>query len=153
SGGNGISITISDDNIRGATGKGINLSASTTGAYTATVQNDTITSTGIGVSTTTNAAGTVTVTSSTNMISSAANAFDARTAAGAGALRLVVDSNSVPAGGSGIVIDGSAAGTTTITSFANNAVNGNTVGSGILVTSAPFDATAGGAFQIVSAGT
>jgi len=153
SGANGINVTISNDNVRGATGKGVNLSASTTGAYTATVQNDTVTSTGNGVSATTNAAGTVTVTSSTNTISSAANAFDARTAAGAGALVLDVDNNSVTAGGSGIVIDGSVAGTTTITNFANNAVSGNTVGSGILVTSAKFDAVPGGTFQTVSGGT
>jgi large repetitive protein len=153
SGGNGMIVTISDDNVRGATGKGINLSSSTTAPYTVTVQNDTVTSTGNGVSATTNAAGTVTVTSSGNTISSAANALDARTAAGAGALRLAFDNNTVQGGGSGIVIDGSVAGTTTITSFANNAVSGNTVGSGILVTTATFDQTPGGAFQTVSGGT
>jgi len=152
-GANGMNITISNDNIRGATGKGINLSASTTGAYTATVQNDTVTSTGIGVSTTTNAAGTVTVTSSTNTISSAANALDARTAAGAGSLVLSVHDNTVQSGASGIVIDGSAAGTTTITNFANNAVSGSTVGSGILVTSAKFDNVPGGSFDQVSGGS
>ncbi|HEV7509691.1 MAG TPA: IPTL-CTERM sorting domain-containing protein [Thermoanaerobaculia bacterium] len=151
-GANTVSITVSDDTVRGATAKGINLNSGTTGTYTATVQNDTITSTGNGVSATTNAAGTVTVTSSGNTISSAANALDARTAAGAGALQLGFDNNTVQGGGSGIVVDGSAAGTTTITGFANNAVSGNTVGSGILVTTAIFDQTAGGTFQPVSGG-
>ncbi|HEX3528831.1 MAG TPA: Ig-like domain-containing protein [Thermoanaerobaculia bacterium] len=151
-GANAVIITISDDNVRGATGKGINLTASTMGTYTATVQNDTITATGIGVSTTTNANGTVAVISSTNTISSAANAFDARTAAGAGQLVLSVHDNTVQSGASGIVIDGSVAGTTTITGFANNAVSGNTVGSGILVTSAKFDAVPGGSFDQVSGG-
>ncbi len=152
-GANMVSVTISDDNIRGATGKGINFAASTTATYTATVQNDTVTSTRNGVSVTTNAAGTVTLTASTNTISSAANALDARTAAGAAALRLAIDSEAVTAAGSGIVVDGSAAGTTTITSFANNGVSGNTVGSGVLVTSAIFDATPSGTFQTVSGGT
>ena len=107
---------------------------------------------GIKISTSTGTAASATVN---NVIvnSAAQNGIDARTAAGAGSLVLDIDNNSVTATGSGIVIDGSVAGTTTITGFANNAVSGNTVGSGILVTSAKFDAVPGGVFDAVSGGT
>jgi hypothetical protein len=101
-----------------------------------------------------NAIGTATVTASNNMITSTAgNAFDARTLAGAGALRVALDSSNVAAAGNGIVIDGSAAGTMTITSFSGNVVDGSTAGAGINVTRATFDATPSGTFQTVSGGT
>jgi hypothetical protein len=59
----------------------------------------------------------------------------------------------VASGGTGILVDGSGGGTTTVTGFANNAVSGTTIGTGISVNAATFDATPGGAFQTVSGGT
>jgi hypothetical protein len=53
SGANLVGITITNNNIRGATAEGIDLNAASTGAFTATVSNDTVTSTGIGISATT----------------------------------------------------------------------------------------------------
>ena len=153
SGANTVGITISDNNIRGATSEGIDLNSGSTAAFSATIQNNTITSTGSGIDTRVTASGTATVTASSNMISSGGNAFDARTQAGASALRVSLDSNNVAASGTGIVIDGSAAGTTTVTSFSSNTVDGSTAGTGISVTSATFDGTPGGTFQTVSGGT
>jgi hypothetical protein len=153
SGANLVGVTISDNNVRGATSEGIDLNAGSTATFTVTTQNNTVTSTGNGIDTRVTAAGTTTVTVSNTTISSAANAFDARTQAGASALRVAFDNSTVTAGGTGVLIDGSAAGTTTITGFVNNAVSGNTVGTGIAITSATFDQTAGGTFDLVSGGT
>jgi hypothetical protein len=67
---------------------------------------------------------------------------------------VAIDNTVVQAGGSGIVIDGSAAGTTTITGFANNAVSGNHGRNGISVTSATFDSAVGtAAYDQVGGGT
>ncbi|HEV7670787.1 MAG TPA: Ig-like domain-containing protein [Thermoanaerobaculia bacterium] len=154
SGGNTVGITISNNNVRGATAEGIDLNAGATAAFSATVQSNTVTSAGNGIDTRVNASGTATVTTSSNMITSTAgNAFDARTLAGASALRVVLDDSNVAAAGNGIVIDGSAAGTTTITGFANNVVDGSTVGTGISITSAIFDGAAGAPFTAVNGGT
>ncbi len=124
-----LTITVSDDNIRGATGKGINLGAgSAGGTFTATVQNDTVTAAGNGI--------------------------DARSTA-AGALVLTLNNNTgITSGANGINVDGSGGGTTTITGFANNSVSGSTVGTGIAVTSAKFDSVPGTtAYETVSGGT
>jgi hypothetical protein len=145
--------TISDNVITGSGQQGIRVAAGGTGGTTVTVQNNTISATGNGIEVRTSSTGAAAITASTNTITSAANGFDARTQAGAGAFSVAFDNSTVTAGGNGIVIDGSAAGTTTVVGFANNAVNGNTAGSGIVVTSATFDATAGGTFQVVSGGS
>jgi hypothetical protein len=153
SGANTVGITISNNNFRGSTAEGIDLNAGGTAAFTATIQSNTITSAGNGIDTRVSATGTTTVMASNNMITSTAgNAFDARTLAGASALRVSLDSMNVAAAGTGILIDGSAAGTTTITSFSGNTVDGATVGTGISITSAIFDGTPGGTFQPFTAG-
>ncbi len=154
SGGNTVGITINDNNVRGATAEGIDLNAGATAAFSATVQNNTVTAAGNGIDTRVSSTGTTTVTASSNMITSTGgNAFDARTLAGASALRVALDSSNVAAAGTGILIDGSVAGTTTITGFANNVVDGSTVGTGISITSATFDAnTTTAGFQQVSGG-
>jgi hypothetical protein len=149
-----VGVTIANDNIRGATAQGINLNQSSTGAFSATVSATTIASTNNGIQGRTNTAGTMTITASTNTITvSAGNGVDIRTLAGASALNIALDSEGVTASGSGIVIDGSAAGTTTITSFLSNSISGNTGGAGISVTSATFDATPGNPFNVVSGGS
>jgi hypothetical protein len=154
SGGNQIGVTISDDNIRGATAEGIDLNAGSNSAFTATVSNNTITSIGNGIDARVSGTGTMTVTAATDTITTTGgNSFDARTVAGATALRVALDNANVTASGNGIVVDGSAAGTTTITSFGNNAVNGNTGGTGISVTSATFDGTAGAPYNQIAGGT
>jgi VCBS repeat-containing protein len=122
-------LTIRDNTIRAAGVEGIdvNLNAGTTGTLPMDVQNNSFTSTG--------------------------NGFDARTTAGA--LQLNFSNNSgIQSNGTGVLIDGSAGGSITITGFANNSVNGNTGGTGVSVTSATFDSAPGTAgFQLVSAGS
>jgi len=125
SGANLVDVTISDNAVSGAGLEGIDLNAGSTGAFTATINNNDIAATG--------------------------NGFDARTSA-ATTLTLSFTNNAVVSNANGVVIDGSGGGTTTITGFANNGVSGNTVGTGISVTSARFDATPGGAYQQVSGG-
>ncbi len=131
-------LTISDNEIRnaGAEGVDINLNAGTSGT--------------LAINFTTNSwnlAGTHN-----------GNSFDARTAAAAANLRLNFSNNAniltTNAAASGVFVDGSGGGTLTITGFANNSVHQNTVGSGISITSAKFDANAGtAAYDQVSGGT
>jgi hypothetical protein len=146
-------VTIASNNIRGAGTQGINLNQSSTGAFDATITATSITSVGNGIQGRTNTAGTMTITTSANTITtSAGNGVDIRTLAGASALRIALDSEGVTASGTGILIDGSAAGTTTITSFLSNSISGNTGGTGISVTTAIFDATPGNPFNVISGG-
>ncbi|MEA2602915.1 MAG: hypothetical protein QOF89_3907 [Acidobacteriota bacterium] len=134
-GANIVNVTIGDNNATStsATGlNGISLSEGGTGAFTAALGNNAIATTGAATG----------------------NAFDARTTAGAGTLTIDFNNNAVVSNASGIVIDGSAGGTTFIKGFANNAVSGNTVGTGISITSAKLDANPGTvAFEQVSGGT
>jgi hypothetical protein len=125
SGANSGGATITDNVITGSGQQGIKIAAGGTGGTTVTIQNNAVTATG--------------------------NAIDARTTAGATVLDL--DGETVTSAANGIFIDGSGGGTTTIIGFANNVVSGNTVVSGIVVTSATFDATPGGTFQPIAAGS
>jgi Bacterial Ig domain/Bacterial cadherin-like domain/Cadherin-like len=125
-GANNAGVTIQDVTVAGASLEGIDVNSGTTGTTTVAVTNSGLTSTG--------------------------NGFDARSTA-AGALRIDFSNNTSLSNASGVVIDGSGGGTTTITGFANNVVNPNTVGTGISVTSAIFDATTAAGFQTVSGGT
>ncbi len=126
-GANTVSVTIASNLVRGAGLEGIDLNAGSTGLFTATVQGNDITSAGTG--------------------------FDARRTV-AGTLRVDFSGNTVlSTGGAGIVIDGSGGGATTVTGFADNSVNGNTLGLGIQVNAATFDATPGGTIDTVSGGT
>ena len=124
-GANTVSVTISDNTVRGAGTEGIDLNAGSTGLFSATVQTNTIAATG--------------------------NGFDARRTA-AGALQVAFNTNTVVSGATAIVIDGSGGGTTTITGFNGNTVSGNTAGAGIVVTTAVFDSTPGGSFDQVAGG-
>ncbi len=126
SGANIVGVTISDNAVSGAGLEGFDLNAGSTGAFTATLDNNDIAATG--------------------------NGFDARTSA-ATTLTLGFTNNVVVSNANGILIDGSGGGTTTIIGFANNGVSGNTVGTGISITNAKFDATPGGGYQTVSGGT
>ena len=130
-------LSIQDNVVRGAGAEGIdiNLNAGTTGTLTLNVTGNTW-----------DLAGTHT-----------GNGFDARTAAAAANLRLNFSNNtsilSTGAGASGVFIDGSGGGTLTITGFANNSVHQNTVGNGMLITSAKFDSNAAtAAYDQVSGG-
>mgnify|MGYP003770106149 CR=1 FL=1 len=153
SGANTVGVTISGDNIRGAGSEGIDLNAGSSGAFSVTVQNNTLTSTGNGIDLRTTAAGTATLTAAGNTISASANGIDARTQGAGQTLRVALDNTTISNAATGIVIDGSAGGTTTVTSFQNNAVGANATGTGVQVTSATFDQTPGGTFQTVNAGT
>jgi Putative Ig domain. len=147
-------VTIAGNNVRGAGTQGINLNQSSTAAFDATITGTSITSVGNGIQGRTNTAGTMTITTSANTIAvSAGNGVDIRTVAGASALHIALDSEGVTASANGILIDGSAAGTTTITSFLSNSINGNTGGTGISVNTATFDATPGNPFNAVSGGS
>ena len=72
---------------------------------------------------------------------------------GSGATSLSLNNNTAVSNGTGIDIQETGTGALTITGFANNAVLGNNLGTGILVTNAKFDATAGGSYDFVSGGT
>ncbi|HKI04918.1 MAG TPA: Ig-like domain-containing protein [Thermoanaerobaculia bacterium] len=127
SGANSVSITISDNDVRGAGLEGIDLNAGSTGTFAATLNNNSLAATG--------------------------NAFDARTSAGSGTLTIDFSNQVVVSNATGILIDGSVGGGTRIIGFANNAVSLNNVGTGISITSATFDVTPGGSYQPVSGGT
>jgi hypothetical protein len=58
----------------------------------------------------------------------------------------------VLANGSGVVVDGAAGGSVVVTGFGGNTVSPATVGDGVLVRTAIFDAVPGGAFDPVPAG-
>ncbi len=129
-------LTISDNEIRGAGAEGvdINLNAGTTGTLAIDFTNNTW-----------DLAGTHT-----------GNGFDARTAAAAANLRVNFSNNTnvLSTGASAVVIDGSGGGSLIITGFANNSVHQNTAGSGMLITSAKFDSNAAtAAYDQVSGGT
>ncbi len=126
SGANLVGVTVSDDTVSSAGLNAVNLSQGSTGAFSATLENDDL--------------------------AAAGNAFDARTTAASGALTLAFNDNAVVSGATGVFVDGSAGGTVTITGLADNGVSQNTVGTGIGVTSATFDATPGGSYQTVSGG-
>jgi hypothetical protein len=125
-GANLVGVTISDNDIPSAGAEGIDLNAGSTGAFTATLSNNAIAATG--------------------------NGFDARTSVNT-ALTIAFSNNAVVSNANAILIDGSVGGgTTTITGFSNNAVSGNTGGTGISINTAKFDAVAGGVFDLVSGG-
>jgi VCBS repeat-containing protein len=126
SGTNAVGVTISSNTIRGAGQEGIDLNDGSTGLFTATVQANTIAATG--------------------------NGFDARTTVAGAQLRLDFSTNTAVSNANAVVIDGSGGGTTTITGFNSNAVNGNTGGTGIAVNAATFDAIPSGTLNQVSAG-
>ncbi|HEX4961739.1 MAG TPA: IPTL-CTERM sorting domain-containing protein [Thermoanaerobaculia bacterium] len=130
------SLLIKDNIVRsaGAEGMDISLNAGTSGTLTLDVQ---------GNSWTTTAASHV------------GNAFDARTAAAGAALRLSFSNNtSITSSATGVFVDSSGGGSITITGFANNTVHQNTLGTGISITGAKFDANPGTvAYDQVSGGT
>jgi hypothetical protein len=116
-------VTIHDNVITGAGQEGILVNGNTASGTTVSVDNTPITSTG--------------------------NAFDA---SGTGLTSVSYTNGTVNSGGSGVRVNG-AGGTMTITGLSNVTVDGNTVGTGISVTSATFDAVAGGSFNTVNGGT
>jgi hypothetical protein len=125
-GANNVSITVSDNDVHGAGLEGVDLNAGSTGAFAAVLSNNALAATG--------------------------NAFDARTSS-AGTMTIDFHDNAVVSNATGILIDGSGGGTTYIKGFANNAVSGNTAGTGLSIASAIFDSTPGASYQTVSGGT
>ena len=73
-------------------------------------------------------------------------------AGGSGAMTLAISNNSITGNASGMTLVRTA-GTMTITEFSTNAISGNTVGTGIIVNGAIFDATPGNPISVVSGGT
>jgi hypothetical protein len=165
SGGDGVTVAAGAGSLTGIFIKGLSvagtanaLSLSSGGASTLTATIDNVVvnnaSANNGIKIAAASSGTSTVTVQNSSVSAATqNGIDARTAAGAGTLLLNINNNNVTATGNGILIDGSVAGTTTITGFANNSVGGNTGATGISVNSAIFDATPGVPFNTVFGGT
>lgn len=126
-------LTIADNLFAGATAEGIdvNLFAGTTGTLTLAITGNSW-----------NTAGTHT-----------GNAVDIVRSGGTLRLNLSTNTN-ITSGAGGVVIDGGAAANTTIIGFSGNSVHGNTVGTGISISNAMFDANTGIAgFQPVAAGT
>ncbi len=164
SGGDGVTVAATAASLTGVfikgfsiagTANGINLNSSGANTLTATVDNVVITNAtannGIkiaGASTTTT---TATVQNST-VSAATQNGIDAQQTS-AGNLVLSINNDNVTATGTGINVNGTGSTSTSITNFANNNINGNTGGSGIVVTSATFDAVPGTvAFDVVSGG-
>ena len=100
------------------------------------------------VAVSTNTAGTTTI--SNNTIRSAGTQ-GINIDVSAGAVDLNINNNAVTSTGNGIDIN-QTGGTATINAFADNSINGNTGGSGVVVTNATFDATTGGGINVVNAG-
>jgi hypothetical protein len=123
------SLTISENTIGGAGTEGIdvNMNAGTTGTLALTIANNQW-----------NTGGTHTGT-----------AIDVARTAGTLNLDISNNSNVLSTGGTAINVNGAV----TITGFGNNTVHQNTVGAGVTITNATFDATPTGAFQTVAGGT
>ncbi|HWS90884.1 MAG TPA: Ig-like domain-containing protein [Pyrinomonadaceae bacterium] len=124
---NNAGVTIANNSVTGAGQQGVEVNAGGSGGTTVDVQNNTLAAVG--------------------------NAFDA--ASTAGALTVVFSNNSgiTSSTASGVVIDGSGGGTTTIAGFTDNTVAGTTAVNGISITSALFDSTPGGNYNQLNAGT
>ena len=73
--------------------------------------------------------------------------------AGTGATVLAFHDNNLTSTGTALNVQETGTGTVTITAFDDNVVSGNTVGSGMVISNAIFDATPGGGFDLVSGGT
>ena len=134
--------------------QGINILSGAANTLTATVDNVIVSNATVnnGIRIAGGSTGTTTVTVQNSAVSAATqNGIDARQTV-AGNLRLDINTTTITAKGIGMVIDGSVAGNTTITGFANNTIGPNTVSIGMSITSATFDVTPGGTFQTVSGG-
>ncbi len=128
-----VSVTITDNFIRGSGSEGIDLNPDGSGSFQVTaVNNDFATASPTG-----NAFDLTTGVTSNNPVTVA---FSGNT-------------NITSASGNGVNIDGAlGGGSVTITAFANNSVDGNTGGTGIFVGQATFDPTPGGVFEQVAGG-
>jgi hypothetical protein len=127
-------LTIADNTFTGATAEGIDVNANSPTALTLAITNNAW-----------NTGGTHT-----------GNAIDiGNTNAGASTLRLNLSNNSgVTSAANGIAINGGAVARTLVTGFANNDVNGNTVGAGVAISNVTFDANAAvGGIQQVAGST
>ncbi len=98
-------------------------------------------------------AGTGTFTIRDNVIRGAGGEGVDVNLAGTGATRLAFHDNTLTATGTALDLQETGTGTVTITAFDDNVVSGNTGGSGMVLSNAIFDATPGGAFDLVSGGT
>jgi hypothetical protein len=125
----GGGVTISDNTITGGTGNAIDVTTTTTtpGGCTATITNNTISGAG-------------------------SEGIDIN-GQGSGGITLNMQTNAVTSTGNGIDINGLGGGTLNITGFANNSVSGASGANGILINTARFDATPGGGFDPITAGT
>jgi hypothetical protein len=152
SGGNAVGATVSNVDITAATLEGIDVNVGGTGGSSLTASTVSIISTGTGIDYQATSAGThtVNVQNTTFTVSGGAGFNFNRTA---GTATVVFSANNVTASGNGVAIAGGAAASTTITAFANYVVTGTTGGSGVVISNSTFDATPGGTFDLVSAGT
>jgi hypothetical protein len=125
-GGNSLTLTVSDNTLTSSVAEGIDVNANGTGVVTVDVQGNTLTG--------------------------ATNGFDARTGA-AGQLRVNLSNHTdITAGANAVHIDGAFAGSlATITGFSNNSVHANTGGTGVFVNAATFDSNVAAGIQAVNA--
>ncbi len=131
----------------------INVTASGSASAVVTIQDNTVRSAGTaGVYIRTTSTGTIHADVQGNTLTATGNAFDAQNN-GTGKLSLQFNDNGVTSSANGVVIANTAGGSTTITAFENNAVDQNTVGSGMILTGVIFDAIEGGAYQTVQGGS
>jgi len=88
-----------------------------------------------------------------NVIRSAAGVGVDVNLVGSGATELAFHDNTLTATGTALNVQETGTGALTITAFDDNVVNGNTGGSGMVVSNAVFDSVPGGALNTVSGGT
>ena len=121
-------LAISNDEFRGAAAEGIdvNMNASTTGTLNLNITNNNWDLAG----------------------AHAGNAVDVNRVAGTLNLNFSANTN-IKSNATAVMINGGAAASTTITGFSTNNVHGDTLGAGVVISNATFDAVPGGAVQQV----
>jgi uncharacterized repeat protein (TIGR01451 family) len=156
-GGVGVTVTnASSVEIRGLNLAGnanailMNTTAANPGSIT--IQDNTIRSAGAaGIVVQSGSSSTLTVDAENNVVSATGNGFDARSST-SGQMSIIFNHNHVTSGAAGILIDGSSGASPVITGFQGNSVDPATLGSGIVITSATFDASIGTSYQTVDCG-
>jgi hypothetical protein len=141
-------VEVAGLNLLASAGNGIDVT-STSAATSATIYSNVITAGAEGIDVNGDGGfGTSVVVHHTNILSTG-NGIDVTTLDGAN-IAAISDVSVTSLGGNGIVVDGTAGGTLTLTSFGNLTVSGNTTGDGIVVSSATFDAVPGGSFNALT---
>jgi hypothetical protein len=152
----GGGVTISNNSIAGGTGNAIDVTTSGASAGgSATISTNMITGAGAeGIDINANGTGTLNLTVDTNAIASVGNGFDIQENGGFCNVAFNNNTGITSSGGSGVNIARVTGTTLTVTSFANNQVNGTTANNGVVFSNVVFDSDpVTGGNQALTAGT